>query len=436
MASIEKRGENSFRFVVFVKEDKTGKQVKKTMTYKPTNTAPSKVKKEVQEAAADFERRVREGRYYDGGNMTFEKFATDVWLPNWAQSHLTAGEVEAYKRNLELHAFPFFGDVKIAKLQAVQVQSMITKLTEQGLAAGTVRRVVAAVSDVLEYGYKMNLLEENVTRRCELPKVQINEGTADHLRFFDRDQAQRFLSAITGAEEYNGYYSCSLQLRVFYNLALYSGCRRGELIALTWSDIDFSGHQINIVKAAKKVQNNVITKTPKTRAGVRKIALPRSCFDLLRQWQKEQEAYRLSVGELWQGEQDMKKQSVFIETIQGPGLRMYPDTPSKQFKKILKGYNRSIEARASAAKSDTERDQILSEKLPEITLHELRHSSATWLIGSGVDIETVRKRLGHSKASVTLDVYAHAIPSKDQEAADVLESVFSGGGDQADRKKA
>lgn len=89
---------------------------------------------------------------------------------------------------------------------------------------------------------------------------------------------------------------------------------------------------------------------------------------------------------------------------------MHLSTPTHKFIEILDMYNNSCTRE--------------EDKLPRIHLHDLRHTSATLLLSENTDIETVSHRLGHSKASVTLDIYGHALPAKDQQAADVLEAMF------------
>lgn len=116
----------------------------------------------------------------------------------------------------------------------------------------------------------------------------------------------------------------------------------------------------------------------------------------------EQQEYRLSIGDQWKGDD-----YVFI---QWDGSQVYPDTPYKAFKKFLKRYNDTIE---------NEED-----KLPEITLHDLGHTSATLLIADNVDVKTVSNRLCHAQTSTTMNIYAAALEKKDEEAANSLEDML------------
>ena len=89
---------------------------------------------------------------------------------------------------------------------------------------------------------------------------------------------------------------------------------------------------------------------------------------------------------------------------------MHPDTPYKTFKKIIRRYNESVTEEA--------------DKLPDIPLHGLRHTSATLLISQNVDVKTVSNRLGHAQTSTTIDIYSHALKKKDEQAADVLDDLL------------
>jgi integrase len=119
----------------------------------------------------------------------------------------------------------------------------------------------------------------------------------------------------------------------------------------------------------------------------------------------------LQLGTLWIGERGKKFDENYVFIQLDSGLPLHIDTPTHKFKEVIEMYNRTCE---------NEED-----KLPLIHLHDLRHTSATLLISNGVDISTVSHRLGHKHTSVTLDVYSHFLPDKDEEASDTLERLLS-----------
>ena len=121
---------------------------------------------------------------------------------------------------------------------------------------------------------------------------------------------------------------------------------------------------------------------------------------MLLDYQEEQKAYRLSLGSYWMGDN-----YIFI---QDNGKQMDISTPNKVFKKIIHLYNLKHP----------------DDLLPDITLHGLRHTSATLLIGQNVDIKTVSHRLGHADTSTTIDIYAHALEKLDKDAADKLANLL------------
>lgn len=209
----------------------------------------------------------------------------------------------------------------------------------------------------------------------------------------------------TGKEYTVGDYERTLeipeQLRVLFNLAIYGGLRKGELLALEWSDIDFDADTISITKAVSVVNGKQITKAPKTKTSRRTVSIPHFLTQRLRELRRERLKYRLSVGDYWQG-----AEWVFV---QDNGKQMSYSTPYSAFHDTIIRYNES-------KKPD--------DQLPLIPFHGLRHTSATLLIASKQDVRTVSSRLGHAQASTTMNIYAHALKETDRKASNALESML------------
>ena len=178
------------------------------------------------------------------------------------------------------------------------------------------------------------------------------------------------------------------------NLAIVTGCRRGELVALQWPDIDFDNGTISISKSVYQLKGQPIAvKQPKTAGSVRVVAIPQFIVDLLKDYQAEQKLTHLKCGDQWQN-----GDWVFI---QWNGAIMYPTSPTQWFSKFLKRHN-----------------------LPHKKFHALRHTSATLLLTSGANIKEVSSRLGHSQLSTT-NRYLHAVAEADKAAAQTFEDMFS-----------
>lgn len=429
MANIQQRG-NSFRISVFVGEDQSGKKLYEKVTYRPKETAPTKIKKEVEAFAHDFEERVKNGKYIEGDKLTFID-VIKLWKEDQSYKDLTLRIKEEYENTLNRRAIPAIGNIVVTKISPVHLQSIYNGMEKEGKAPGTIKKVNTAINSVLRYAYRMELIENNPCDRVRLPKIK-KDNT---LHYFDIEQSKIFINALsstytvihkghkrklkqTGEEytvpDYTSTVTIPYQFQVYFTIAVYSGFRRGEMVALTWEDINFETQSIDINKAmAKTKSEGTVLKDTKTVSGNREIKLPKVCFDMLREWKVQQRELSLQVGTQWQGYRgkEFDKNNVFIQTENDIGLAMHIDTPTAKFRDIINLYNSSVD--------DPEK------KLPMIRLHDLRHTSATLLLSQGADIETVSHRLGHSNPSVTLDIYGHALECMDEKASDILENLLS-----------
>ncbi len=179
-------------------------------------------------------------------------------------------------------------------------------------------------------------------------------------------------------------------------MLVYIGMRRGELCGLEWKDIDFENATMSICRSSQYVGNKtIITKEPKTYAGIRKFTLSESACELLKQYRTWQLKQRIKIGDRWN-----ESDRLFTAWDGSP---INPDTVTDWFSKFIK-------------KSD----------LPHVTLHSLRHSNATIMIAEGADVRTVSNRLGHANTATTLNIYTHALESKDREAAKAIENALRG----------
>ncbi len=197
------------------------------------------------------------------------------------------------------------------------------------------------------------------------------------------EQAEKLLEAARGS-----------RLDVLMILALTTGMRRGELLALRWDDIDFKQGLVSVHRTMTRVGGyGYVEGEPKTRSSRRRIVLPGVALEALQVHRIQQEQIRVNVGEKWQD-----KGLVFCD---GYGGFFSPDMVLRRFDKLL--------------------DEA---GLPHMRFHDLRHSAATILLVAGVHPKVVQERLGHSTIAMTLDVYSHVLPSMQQEAAGKIDDLF------------
>lgn len=228
------------------------------------------------------------------------------------------------------------------------------------------------------------------------PKLDHKEAA-----FMDDEQAQHVLELLQSAP---------IKWKTAMHLLIYSGVRRGELLGLEWSDIDYENKVIHIRRTSQYVQHmGIITKSPKNDTSFRTIKLSDMMFDQLREYQQYWEQLRKDLDDIWQNTititlADGSKQNVANERlfIKDDSTPMNPDSLTDWVRKFVNRNN-----------------------LPHFTPHSLRHTHATLLIAEGVSIPTVSRRLGHSSIATTSKIYVHAIQSADEIASDLIEEKLN-----------
>ncbi|MFQ9753903.1 MAG: tyrosine-type recombinase/integrase [Coprococcus sp.] len=427
MASILKR-KDTYKITVFAGRDSNGKKINYYATFTPdSKKTRAQNNKDLDEFSREFEQKVKEGSYFDGDHMTLQEFS-EKWLAECIKPKKAITTYDNYKMNLENHILPALGHMKLSKIRPIHIQRFCNELAENGridgkdkpLSSSTIKKINAILSSLFHRAVLWQLIESNPCQRVELPDTSV---IADNCDVVDIMQIDRLLSTAGTMQEAEKCFTpeeavlfldvldkseLPFQIKVFLNLSIFSGCRRGELLALTWRDIDFENSSIQIYKAVAKSKGQMILKVPKNKSSVRTLMLPQQVMDMLRQLKQEQREYVLKLGSAWKGKRGKEYDYNFLFT-QWDGTLIYPTTPYSDLKKLIRNYNKTAAANA---------------QLPDITLHDLRHTNATLLIAQNIDVKTVSKRLGHAQTSTTMNIYAHSLQKMDQTASEALESVL------------
>lgn len=422
MASIRKRG-NSYQVTVSNGRDSSGKQILETATFIPDPSKTEKQnKKALEKFVFEFEEKVKSGKYLNGEKMLYKDYVP-LWLDGYAKKQMEATSIERCESSLYKIIIPQIGHLKLSKIQPLHIQALYDKLATDGYTvngetkpykANTLKRIHQILSSTLNTAVQWQLIESNPCHRVKPPKADrsvadIKNFTLEEARIFLDQLDKEYTTSSGGRMRKDGTASARhyetrripLQFKVFFNMALFGGFRLGEMIALQWDDIDFENNLVHITKSSARTKNGLITKKPKTASSIRDVSMPPEIMKLLKRHKLEQNIYRMAVGSYWEG-------SNYLFT-QDTGKQMDISTPNHVFKKIINRYNESAP---------------LGEELPNITLHGLRHTSATLLIAQNMDVRTVSGRLGHADCSTTLNIYAHALRKQDERAADSIGSLF------------
>lgn len=437
MASVKevknKDGTVSYKVTVSLGRTESGKQVLKYKTFKPDPTKTKKQNEKILDKfIRDFEERCKSGSI-DGERRTFENYARE-WLKNYAEVELEKTTVSRYRSGLENTVFPRIGYMKVADIKPSTIQGMLNDMRETGFIHNgkrkpysdeSCRTIKIIVSSIMSSALADGLISQNpcIIRQRNHKKVERKE-----IQCFSIEQAIKFLDVIENPipiivpakkvirhgkeverrEYQQGELVVALKYKVAYTVTIFSGVRREELLGLQWKDIDFDNQMIDINKAVQYTkEEGIFIKTPKSDAGFRKIHLPETCMKLLRQLKRSQSKEILKQGSNWKGSRKIEENYLFT---QDDGKIMFPSTLRAELVRILKTYNRSC------------RNE--NDKLPVISFHDLRHTSASALFARGLEPTVIAERLGHSDASITLQVYAHSFAERDKAASDALEDAF------------
>ena len=340
-------------------------------------TVYGRTRKEAAQKLAALQAQARRtGRLPDAGGRTVGDLLA-AWIETSAPT-LKARTVDTYRQTCRVYLAPL-ADVRLDKLAPDRIQRLYAELQARGLKRAP-SRAHAVLHRACELGVLWGWLAYNPTERVIKPTYRAprkDVWTFAELTMF-----------LTGAR-HHGLYPIWL-------LGIVSGCRPGELRALTWSDVNLDAGTIAVRKSLQRVNGEWVLTTPKTRAGLRTIALPGEGVQALRLQRERQDLWRARA--TWQG---WRADLVFTK----------PDgTP-------LHGGDVSQALRAECQRLG----------VPYPTPHGLRHLHASLLLAEGLAVPAVAARMGHASAGVTMAVYAHLV-GDDTDAAEAVARALGRGG--------
>lgn len=284
-----------------------------------------------------------------------------------------------YAGTIRNHIIPGIGEMRLIDLRPEHIDRLYQNRLDAGISARTVQMIHSVLHRALHKAVEMGYLTRNPADGTTRPRLVQNE-----MLVLNEDQAYQFLIASRGSRLY-----------ALYHLAVKTGMRQGEILGLRWDDLNWRTGILQIKRQLQRVDHvGYVFAEPKTKSGRRTIRLGQGTMTALRDHQLAQQQQRYVMGERWQ-----ENNLIFPSTIGTP----------MDLRNLLKDYKKIIR----------------SSGLPNIRFHDLRHTAATIMLLRGVPIFTVSKVLGHSKPSVTLDIYGHLIPGALEVAAQVMEDALT-----------
>lgn len=379
MASIQKRGKNSYRLIVELGYDAKGKRIRKTKTVK------CRTKGEAKEELAKFIVEVKSGEYIEPEKMSLGDFVKNEWLPKFAKTNYKPSTLESYTINLNAHILPRFGDMYLDQIKTMHIVNFLDDLKkpearkdgkDEPYSNSHILNLYRCLKSIFKYARKWEFIAKNPMDGVDSPK-QAKLSTD----YYETEEVEQIIQAL--------YENEPLNWRMYFLAALLGGFRRGELLALEWQDVDFENNTFTIRKSISATENGKALETDTTKNEVvRVVDMPEWYMDELKLFQLEWKKEYMQVRDIW-GMGD--RQYIWHG---GTGKPYYHSTPTHRWRKFIKrnGFR-------------------------YVSLHGLRHTAATILVESNTSMKAIQARLGHKKQSTTQDIYAHVTKKLNRETA-------------------
>lgn len=377
---IRQRSKGSWAITIDLPRDEDGKRRQKQKTVRGT-------KREAEQILARMLNEVNSGVYVPEATLTVGAYL-DEWLEIHARHNVAAKTFERYQELVTLHIKPAVGRVRLSQLRPPHIARMYSDLAapsdtgKRPLAPATIVQIHRILRKALQQALQNQILVRNVADAVRPPRV-----TRQEMKVLAPAQVRQLIDTARGT-----YFWIPIVL------AVTTGMRRGEIVALRWDDVDLAKGALQCQRSLQVTREGIAFKEPKSGRS-RAIPLPRQAVEALQVHYAEQAEQRKLLGESFN--------EVGLVCTDIDGSPLHPDRISDNFRYLLQKAG-----------------------LPAIRFHDLRHTHATLLLQQGVHAKIVSERLGHSTIGITLDTYSHVLPSMQEEAARQIDRILSLTGDR------
>ena len=375
----KKDGSVVYRSSVYLGIDTvTGKKVKTTISDRTKNRLKSKA----IQAKVEFEK--NGSTVIKAVNVNTYQELTELWLENYCHT-VKHSTLIGVKNNIKKYLLPAFGDYKLDKLTPPIIQHQVNQwaidYNQLGKGYQQYNQLHALNKRILSYAVSLQVISSNPARDIIVPRRKPKEG--QKLKYLDDDNLKKFLDYLDQLP--NTYKNFSDT--VLYKTLLATGLRIRECLALKWSDIDLQNGSISVTKTLNTLKE--IT-SPKSKSSIREIALDTKTVLMLRLYKARQSQVGREIG--------MTFEKVFSDTFDN-----YREAGALRFR---------LEKHLKLA------------GCPRLSFHAFRHTHASLLLNAGLPYKEIQTRLGHSKISMTMDIYSHLSKDNEKKATSFYEKAI------------
>ena len=319
-----------------------------------------------------------EGKKKRANAHTFQE-VYEQWLENY-QNNVKESTLAKTMDEFRLNILPHFSDLIISKIKPNYIQKIVNGWHKQ---FKKYRLVYNYFCLVMEYAKLHDYIKHDPCEKVSVPTKKLDYGIEKKTKdFYDKEELQVFLEVVEKNDRLKWY--------AMFRLLAFSGIRRGELLALTWSDINLKANTLSITKTlAEGKERRLIVQTPKTKASIREISLDDLTIHTLRRWRTEQAELLLGFG---------------YNAMQ-PDQLIFSNSKNNSFLNL--GAPRNALARICR-----------QNEIDMINIHGFRHTHCSLLFEAGVPMKDVKERLGHSDIQTTMNIYTHVTQSSRDKSAE------------------
>jgi integrase len=317
------------------------------------------------------------GLVFDAGNLTVGEYL-ERWLKDSVTGTVRQSTYERYEYAVRPHIKPALGRIELKGLTPAHVRRFYREKLEAGLAPATVHKMHVVLHKALDQAVADGLIPRNATDALKLPRIH-----QDEIDPLTAEEAGRLIQAARGD-----------RLGALYTLAIHTGLRQGELLALKWEDLDLEAGTLRVRRTLTRAGGKHALAEPKTKKSRRTVRLTAGAAAALRTHLQRQMDEMERLGSLYR-----TGGLVFANEI--GGIINPSNLRNRSFARLLK--------RAGLSK---------------IRFHDLRHTCATLLLSENVNPKIVSEMLGHASIAITLDTYSHVLPTMQESAIRALEDAL------------